>query len=75
MNSTDQQQEFTKVADILDSTGGTMTVLSFLFGALIIAINSILTWFLRTKFRREVNSLFIVISHLCFADLLNGLVS
>ena len=47
----------------------TLTVSS---GVLILAINAFQIYLLKKKFRREVNPLFIIIKHLCVADILNG---
>ena len=43
-------------------------------GPLIILINSVQLLFLKTKFKREINTLFVLIRHLSIADLLNGVV-
>ena len=43
-----------------------------LLGIATIVINTIQLGFLKTKFKREVNTLFVLIQHLCVADILNG---
>ena len=78
MNATSSDQHQRRsidVIEVLKTTGDQGTLLSILVGGFIIIINSVQLWFLKTKFRREVNPLFVVITHLCFTDLLNGLVS
>ena len=46
--------------------------MTFVSGFIILAVNAFHIYLLKKKFRREVNPLFIVINHLCLADLFNG---
>ena len=74
MDSTEKDHNMTiTVFDRLrNSDENVVLTISLLIGFLTVGINSIQVWFLRTKFRREVNTLFVIIQHLCIADLLNG---
>ena len=52
--------------------GEMLLVIHSLVGTLSFFINSFQLWFLKNKFRRELNSLFVIIRHLSLADFLNG---
>ena len=67
--------DFKGVARLIDQAGVVVLILPFVIGALTIAINSVQLWTLKKKFRRELNSLFVILRHLCIADLLNGVVT
>ena len=66
---------FKGVAHTVERAGVVVLILPLVVGALTIFINSIQLWILKTKFRRELNSLFVILRHLCVADLLNGVVT
>ena len=61
--------EFIGISHIVPEAG---LVVLFLVGAITISIQ---LWILETNFRRELNSLFVVLRLLCIADLLNGVVT
>ena len=74
MNGTDDTQctnseEFSCV--VIASQNALISV-PFLVSVLMILMNAVQLWFLKTKFKREVNTLFVMIEHLCLADLLTG---
>ena len=74
MNITEKVQNMTHtILDrVLSYNHNTVSAILLLLGVLTIVIIANQLWFLRTKFRREVNTLFVVIEHLCVADMLNG---
>ena len=73
--STNGGTEFIGVARLVEKAGIVVLVLPLLVGSLTIIFNSVQLWTLKKKFRRELNSLFVILRHLCVADLLNGVVT
>ena len=67
--------KFHGIAHIIEQVGVVVLILPFVVGTLTIAINSVQFWTLKTKLRRELNSLFVILRHLCVADLLTGVVT
>ena len=72
-NVTNQIERISSIkglSQILESTQIGFLTFPLLIATLTISITSIQLWLLKTRFRRELNSLFVVIKHLCVADLL-----
>ena len=67
--------QFEGVARLAEKSGVVVLVSPLVVGVLTTLINSVQLWTLKTKFRRELNSLFVILRHLCVADLLNGVVT
>ena len=75
MNFSKERQETSlsiELARMFPPTVNSLLVLPCFVAVLSITMNSVQLWFLRAKFRREMNPLFLLIWHLCIADLLAG---
>ena len=64
---------FSFIANVLAKSNG-VSVLPYVHSLGTIILNSMLLWLLAKKFRRDTNSLLVVIKHLCISDLLNGII-
>ena len=73
--STADDTGFKGVARIMEKSGIVVLILPLVVGVITIIINSVQLWTFKTKFKRELNSLFVILRHLCIADLLNGVVT
>ena len=76
MNDTEEHPNRSlELTRLLKATQNGFIALPCLAGSLIVLVNSAQLWFLQTKFRREINPLFVIIRHLCIADLSTGIMS
>ena len=72
-NSTEiQELDALRIVSFLIRSKSSILIVPCLFAGLTIAANSLQFWMQRTKMRREVNCLFVMMKHLCIADLISG---